>query len=34
MGRWPDEPRQVKPPVGQGEPVLYLDFDRVLHHEE
>jgi hypothetical protein len=34
MGRWPGEPRPMKPPAGQGKPVLYLDFDGVLHHEE
>jgi hypothetical protein len=34
MARWPGEPRTVKPPAGRGQPVLYLDFDGVLHHED
>ena len=34
MARWPGEPRLLKPPAGRGEPVLYLDFDGVLHHED
>jgi len=27
------EPRGPKPPAGQGQMILYLDFDGVLHHE-
>jgi hypothetical protein len=34
MGRRPGDPPSVKPPAGQGEPILYLDFDGVLHHED
>jgi hypothetical protein len=34
MTRWPGEPRPTKPLAGQGEPVLYLDFDGVLHNED
>jgi hypothetical protein len=34
VGRWPSEDRLKKSPAGKGEPVLYLDFDGVLHHED
>jgi hypothetical protein len=34
VARWPSEMRPHKPPAGLGEPVLYVDFDGVVHHED
>jgi hypothetical protein len=30
----PSERQPMKPPAGRGRPILYLDFDGVLHHED